>query len=61
MKKYLLLIIVILLGLAEKSGAQELNVKINFNTQQIQGTDKSVFENLQQTLEQLTMLKRLLY
>ena len=52
MKKYLLLIIVILLGLAEKSGAQELNVKINFNTQQIQGTDKSVFENLQQTLEQ---------
>ena len=40
------------LGLAENAGAQELNVKINFNTQQIQGTDKSVFENLQQTLEQ---------
>ena len=40
------------LGLAENGGAQELNVKINFNTQQIQGTDKSVFENLQQTLEQ---------
>ncbi len=32
--------------------AQELLVKINFNTQQVQGTDKSVFENLQQTLEQ---------
>jgi len=32
--------------------AQELQAKINFNTQQVQGTDKSVFENLQQTLEQ---------
>ncbi len=32
--------------------AQELQAKININTQQIQGTDKSVFENLQQTLEQ---------
>ena len=32
--------------------AQELQVKINFNTQQVQGTDKSVFDNLQQTLEQ---------
>ena len=31
--------------------AQELQAKINFNTQQVQGTDKSVFENLQQTLE----------
>ena len=31
---------------------QELQVKINFNTQQIGATDKSVFENLQQTLEQ---------
>lgn len=32
--------------------AQELQVKVNVNHQQIQGTDKSVFENLQQTLEQ---------
>ena len=32
--------------------AQELEVKINLNTQQIERTDKSVFENLQQTLEQ---------
>ena len=31
---------------------QELQAKINFNTSQVQGTDKSVFENLQQTLEQ---------
>ena len=32
--------------------AQELQAKININSQQVQGTDKSVFENLQQTLEQ---------
>ena len=34
------------------SFAQELNVKININHSQIQGSDVSVFENLQQTLEQ---------
>ncbi len=32
--------------------AQELQVKITLNTQQVERTDKSVFENLQQTLEQ---------
>ena len=32
--------------------AQELQARITFNTQQVQGTDKSVFDNLQQTLEQ---------
>ena len=32
--------------------AQELQAKININHSQIQGTDASVFENLQQTLEQ---------
>jgi len=32
--------------------AQELQVKINLNTQQVERTDKSIFENLQQTLEQ---------
>ncbi len=32
--------------------AQELQVKISINSQQVEGTDKSVFENLQQTLEQ---------
>ena len=32
--------------------AQELTAKVNINSQQVQGTDKSVFENLQQTLEQ---------
>ena len=32
--------------------AQELQVKININSSQVEGSDKSVFENLQQTLEQ---------
>lgn len=32
--------------------AQELNAKVNINHAQISGTEKSVFENLQQTLEQ---------
>ena len=32
--------------------AQELQVKVNINHSQIQGTDASVFENLQQTMEQ---------
>ena len=36
-----------------QSHAQELQAKITINHNQIQGTDKSVFENLQQTLEQL--------
>jgi hypothetical protein len=31
---------------------QELEVKININSQQIEGSDKSVFENLKETLEQ---------
>ncbi len=34
------------------AGAQELQVKITINSQQIERTDKTVFENLQQTLEQ---------
>lgn len=32
--------------------AQELQAKININHSQIQGTDASIFENLQQTMEQ---------
>jgi hypothetical protein len=32
--------------------AQELQAKISINRQKVQGTDASVFENLQQTLEQ---------
>ena len=34
------------------SQAQELRVKVSINSSQVQGTDKSVFENLQQTMEQ---------
>ena len=34
------------------ASAQELQVKVNINHSQIQGTDNSVFDNLQQTLEQ---------
>lgn len=37
-----------LLGI--KARAQELNAKIIINTQQVQGTNKSVFDNLQTTL-----------
>ena len=48
----LVMLAVMALGFGIKVQGQELNVKINFNTQQIQGTDKSVFDNLQQTLEQ---------
>ena len=33
-------------------GAQELQAKITINHQKVQGTDASVFDNLQQTLEQ---------
>ncbi|MDD6804243.1 MAG: DUF4835 family protein, partial [Prevotellaceae bacterium] len=32
--------------------AQELQAKININTQKVGVTDKSVFDNLQQNLEQ---------
>ena len=34
------------------AGAQELQAKITINHQKVQGTDASVFDNLQQTLEQ---------
>lgn len=46
------LLTALLLGVLTKSTAQELQVKININTQQVGTSDKSVFENLQQTLEQ---------
>ncbi len=51
--KRILLFAVLMLPLAVMNlKAQELQVKININHQQVQGTDASVFENLQQTLEQ---------
>ena len=40
------------LAFAVDINAQELQAKININHQQVQGTDASIFENLQQTLEQ---------
>ena len=43
---------VCLLFLSLTMQAQELQVKININSQQVEGADKSVFENLQQTLQQ---------
>ena len=46
---FVLLLLVFAVAVVE---AQELQAKININSSQVQGTDKSVFENLQQTLEQ---------
>ena len=43
-------LLMLLAGIAAE--AQELQAKININHQQVQTTDKTVFENLQQTLEQ---------
>lgn len=50
MKQLLFFIALVLWG--SDLHAQELQAKININHQQVQTTDKSVFENLQQTLEQ---------
>ena len=50
MKK--LFLILILSAAVCYAQAQELMAKVNINHSQIQGTDASVFENLQQTLEQ---------
>ena len=48
----LLLLIICLATFACRVNAQELQAKVTINHNQIQGTDASVFENLQQTLEQ---------
>ena len=50
--KRLLNTLVLLLAFSFCASAQELQARININHQQVQGTDNSVFENLQQTLEQ---------
>lgn len=47
-----LLAIIPMLAIALCSHAQELMAHVTVNHQQVQGTDASVFENLQQTLEQ---------
>lgn len=52
-RQYLILIIATwLCGFVHRATAQELQVKITINSTQVEGSDKSVFENLQQTLEQ---------
>ena len=43
---------VLLTGMTLTSTAQELTVKFSINSSQVEGSDKSVFENLQQTVEQ---------
>jgi len=50
MKKGILTLLYILLAVS--AVAQELLVKVTINSSQVEGSDKSVFENLQQTLEQ---------
>ena len=45
-------IVLMLVWAVAVATAQELQVKININSSQVEGSDKSVFENLQQTLEQ---------
>ncbi len=50
MRKLLSIILVLLVAI--NSNAQELLAKVTINHNQIQGTDASVFDNLQETLEQ---------
>ena len=50
MRKLLSIILVLLVTI--NSNAQELLAKVTINHNQIQGTDASVFDNLQETLEQ---------
>ncbi|MDE5986451.1 MAG: DUF4835 family protein [Prevotella sp.] len=54
MKQRLAILLLIILHsaiLARKASAQELQVKVNINHAQIQGTDASVFDDLKQTME----------
>jgi hypothetical protein len=52
MKKLRTFVLMIALLCTGQMMAQELQAKVNINHNQIQGTDVSVFESLQQTLEQ---------
>ena len=52
MKRILFLVWSLLVCCTTLVQAQELQARITVNHNQIQGTDNSVFENLQQTLEQ---------
>jgi len=50
MKKFLSIFLGLLFAFS--AVAQELQMRVTVNSSKVQGTDKSVFENLQQTLEQ---------
>jgi hypothetical protein len=52
MKRSILILSLFNLFIAANIAAQELNAKVTINHAQIQGTDASVFETLQQALEQ---------
>ena len=52
MRLHILFVFLLLWGSGLDAHAQELNAKITINHNQIQGTDVSVFENLEQTLTQ---------
>ena len=50
MKFRVILVFLLLFGASRAAHTQELNAKITINHNQIQGTDVSVFENLEQTI-----------
>lgn len=52
MRKLILFTVLLVVAGVRSANAQELNARVTINHSQIQGTDASVFENLQQTLEQ---------
>ena len=52
-RRHLIYFMTLLWSLAVQTAtAQELQVKININSSQVEGTDKTVFETLKETLEQ---------
>ncbi|MFC2474744.1 MAG: DUF4835 family protein [Prevotella sp.] len=58
MKFRVILVFLLLFGASRAAHAQELNAKITINHNQIQGTDVSVFENLEQMLTQFVNEKQ---
>ena len=58
MKFRVILVFLLLFGVSRAAHTQELNAKITINHNQIQGTDVSVFENLEQTLTQFVNEKQ---
>lgn len=58
MKFRVILVFLLLFGVSRAAHTQELNAKITINHNQIQGTDVSVFENLEQMLTQFVNEKQ---